>query len=136
MSTFFNDMQAALDTQLSTLSGGYDIAYPNITYKPVGNATYLRASFIPADTLQVSLGSNGKDETQAIYQIDVVSPRGSGRSTLTDNVADHFKRGTVLAYNNLKLRIRSVSIGPAINDGAWFFVPVSVNINAYTGARV
>jgi len=36
----------------------------------------------------------------------------------------------------LKLRIRSVSIGPAINDGAWFFVPVSVNINTYTGARV
>ncbi len=136
MSTFFNDMQAALDTQLSTLSGGYDIAWPNITYEPAGNSTYLRANFLPSDTLQVSLGTNGKDETQAIYQIDIVSPRGAGRSTLTDNVADHFKRGTVLTYNNLKLRIRSVSIGPAINDGAWFFVPVSVNINAYTGARV
>ena len=93
-------------------------------------------TFLPSDTLQVSLGANGKDETQAIYQIDIVSPRGAGRSTLTDNIADHFKRGTVLTYNNLKLRVRSVSIGPAINDGAWFFVPVSVNINAYTGARV
>lgn len=136
MSTFFNDMQAALDTQLSTLSGGYDIAWPNTTYEPVTNTIYLRPNFIPDDTIQVTLGTNGKDETQGIYQIDIVSPRGSGRTTLTDNVADHFKRGTVLTYNNLKLRVRSVSIAPAINDGAWFFVPVSVNINAYTGARV
>jgi hypothetical protein len=136
MSTFFNDMQAALDTHLSTLSGGYDIAWPNITYEPVGNATYLRANFIPAETQQVSLGANGKDETLAIYQIDVVSPRGAGRSTLTDSVADHFKRGTVLTYNNLKLRVRSVSIAPAIQDGAWFFVPLSVSTQTYTGARL
>ena len=58
-------MQAALDTQLSTLSGGYDIAWPNITYKPVGQyyifsvqTLYLQIHY------RLALGTNGKDETQ------------------------------------------------------------------------
>jgi hypothetical protein len=135
MSTYFNDMQAALDTQLNTLAGGYDIAWPNVDFKPAAGSTFLRASFIPGETVQVSLGGSGKDETNAIYQVDVVSPRGSGRSSVADSIADHFSRGSVLAYNGTKLRVRSVSIGPAINDGAWHFVPVSISVQTYTEAR-
>lgn len=135
MSTYFNDMQAALDTQLNALAGGYDIAWPNVDFKPTAGSTFLRASFIPGETVQVSLGGSGKDETNAIYQVDVVSPRGSGRSSVADSIADHFSRGSVLAYNGTKLRVRSVSIGPAINDGAWHFVPVSISVQTYTEAR-
>ena len=135
MSTFFADMQAALDTRLSTLSGGYDIAWPNINFEPDAGSTFLRPSFIPGDTLQVSLGASGRDETIVIYQVDVVTPRGSGRSPLTDSVADHFARGTVLTSNSTELIVRSVSIGPAINDEAWHFVPVSITAQIYTEAR-
>lgn len=135
MSTYFNDMQAALDTQLSTLTGGYDIAWPNVDYKPTAGSTFLRASFLPGDTEQVTLGGSGKDETNAIYQVDVVSPRGSGRTSIPDAIADHFSRGSVLTYNGVNLRVRSVSIGPAINDGAWHFVPVSISVQTYTEAR-
>ena len=135
MSTFFADMQTALDTRLSTLSGGYDIAWPNINFEPDAGSTFLRPSFIPGDTLQVSLGASGRDETIVIYQVDVVTPRGSGRSPLTDNIADHFARGTVLTSNSTKLIVRSVSIGPSINDEAWHFVPVSITAQIYTEAR-
>lgn len=134
MSTHFNDIQAALDTRLSTLSGGNPIAWPNIEYKPTG-ATYLRPSFLPAETLQSGLGGDGLDETNGIYQIDVVYKVGSGRTTLVDSVADHFKRGTVAAYNGVNVRVRSVSIAPAIFDDAWHFVPVSVSFQTYTEAR-
>jgi len=34
MATFFNDIQAAFDNRLNTLSGGYDIAWPNIPFEP------------------------------------------------------------------------------------------------------
>lgn len=135
MSTFFNDIQAALDTRLNTLSGGYDIAWPNIAYDPAAGTTFLRVSFLPGDTEQVSLGASGKDETNAIYQVDVVSPRGAGRTNIPDAIADHFARGSTLTYNGTTLRVRSVSIGPAINDGAWHFVPVSISVQTYTEAR-
>ena len=135
MSTLFNDLQAALDSRLATLSGGYPIAWPNVVYEPQAGVTYLRVSIIPGDTLQASLGSIGKDVTECIYQIDVVTQRGTGRTAITDSIADHFKRGSVLTYNSTKLRVRSVSIGPAINEDAWQFVPVSVSVQTYSEAR-
>ena len=132
--TVFNDIQAALDTQLSTITD-VAIAYPNIPYTPSAGTSYLRASFIPADTAQASLGSSGKDETNGVYQVDVVVPRGSGRPSLVDTVADAFKRGTTLTYNSRTLRVRSVSIGSAILDDEWYFVPVSIDFQIYTEAR-
>lgn len=134
MSTFFNDMQAALDARLDSMDST-PVAWPNIPYEPQGGTTYVRPQFLPAETVQASMGESGKDETNAIYQVDVVFPRGAGRTTLPDTIADHFKRGTVLSYNGLSLRVRSVSIGPAILDGAWTFVPVSIDVQTYTGAR-
>lgn len=135
MATNFNDIQAALDTRLSSLSGGYDVAWPNTNYEPAGNGTFLSPNFIPEETLQVGLGANGKDETNGIYQIDVVYPAGQGRSTIPDSIADHFKRGTVMTYNGVSVRVRSVSIEQAITEGAYHFVPVSVNFQTYTDAR-
>lgn len=133
--TVFNDIQAALDTKLATITDT-PIAFQNVPYEPQAGTAYLRASFLPADTTQASLGTSGKDETNGIYQIDVVVPRGSGRPQLLDTVADLFKRGTVLTYNNRNLRIRSVSIGPSILDDEWYFVPISVNFQTYTEARI
>jgi hypothetical protein len=134
VSTTFNDVQAALDTKLKTLSGT-PVAFPNVPYKPQAGTTYVRASFLPTETVQVSLGATGKDETNGIYQIDVVAPRGSGRPQLLDTVADLFKRGTVLTYNSVTIRVRSVSMAPAILEDEWYFVPISVNFQTYTEAR-
>jgi len=135
MATFFNDIQAAFDNRLQSMSGGYDIAWPNIEFEPDAGTTFLRPAFLPADTLQVGLGSDGLDDTRGIYQIDVVTPAGSGRTTISDEVADFFKRGTTLSFNGVNIRIRSASIGPAIREGAWNFIPVSVSFQTYTEAR-
>jgi phage baseplate assembly protein gpV len=135
MATHFNDIQAALDTRLSTLSGGYSIAWPNTKFEPEADQTFLSPSFIPNTTEQVGLGSSGKDETNGLYQIDVVYPAGTGRSTIPDSIADHFKRGTVLTYNSVNVRVRSVSIESAVTEGAFHFVPVTVDFQTYTDAR-
>lgn len=135
MATHFNDIQTALDTRLSTLSGGYSIAWPNTKFEPEADQTFLSPSFIPNTTEQVGLGSSGKDETNGLYQIDVVYPAGTGRSTIPDLIADHFKRGTVLTYNSVNVRVRSVSIESAVTEGAFHFVPVTVDFQTYTDAR-
>lgn len=135
MATHFNDIQAALENRLNSLSGGYDIAWPNVKYEPTGNNTFIVPNFIPEETLQVGLGASGKDETNGIFQIDVVYPAGLGRSSVPDSVADHFKRGTTMTYNSVNVRVRSVSIAQAITEGAFHFVPVSVNFQSYTDAR-
>ena len=135
MATYFNDIEAALMSRLNTLADSPPIAWPNVEYKPSASTAYLRANFLPSDTLQVSLGANGKDETIGIFQVDAVIPAGSGRTTLPDSIADHFSRGSTVSYNGVNVRIRSVSVGPAISEGAWYFVPVSINFQTYTEAR-
>ena len=135
MATFFNDIQAALDNLLNGHSGSYSIAWPNIPYEPQAGSTFLTPNFLPDETLQSGLGAAGQDETNGIYQIDVVYPAGSGRSSIPDTVADQFKRGLVLSYNQVSIRVRSVSIAQAVTDGAFHFVPVSVNFQTFTDAR-
>ena len=135
MATFFNDIQAALDNPLNGRSGSYSIAWPNIPFEPQAGSTFLTPNFLPDETLQSGLGAAGQDETNGIYQIDVVYPAGSGRSSIPDTVADQFKRGLVLSYNQVSIRVRSVSIAQAVTDGAFHFVPVSVNFQTFTDAR-
>jgi hypothetical protein len=135
MATHFNDIQAALLTRLGTLSGSTPIAYPNIEYEPSFGTEYLNAQFLPAGTNQVTLGATGKDENVGIFQIDVVSPTGDGRSIKSDSIADHFARGSTFTYNGISVRIRSVTIAPALLSEAWYITPVSINYYTYTGAR-
>lgn len=135
MATVFNDIQSALDNRLNSYTGDYEVAWPNTSFEPEADQTFLSPSFLPADTLQASLGSAGKDNTQGVYQIDVVYPAGTGRTTIPDELADHFKRGTVLSYNGVNVRVRSVSIAPALTEGAFHFVPISVDFYTYTDAR-
>jgi len=136
MSTYFNDIVTALDTAMNSLGDGTPIAWPNLEYLPVVGTTYYRPRYVPVSTNQSSLGSEGKDYTIGIYQIDIVQPSGAGRSNKIDVIADHFKRGSVFIYNGVKVVVRTVSIDPPFNDGAWYAIPVSVTIYAYTGARI
>ena len=135
MSTVFNDVQAALDARLLSMSGGLDIAFPNIPYEPAANETYLRASFLPAEVVQAALGASGKDRMDGIYQVDVFTVAGTGRTNIPDTIADHFKRGTNLTHNTNTVRIINVSINPVIISGSWQQVPVQIDFYSFMTAR-
>jgi len=142
MSSSFRDMSAALSVNLNVyaVANSVAVAWENHQYSPVTGTKYLRETLLPADTVQVELGSTGIDETLGIYQVDVFAPANStaGKSeavNLADGVADQFNRGLVLTYNSVNVRIRSVSRGAGTIDGAWFIVPVFVSFKSYTQPR-
>lgn len=133
----FNDMQTALDARLATSYGGVGetpVAWPNNEYSPSG-VVYLRPTFLPSNTLQAGMSASGLDETNGVYQVDVFTPKGAGRSQIADDVADLFKRGTVLTASSVKMRIRSVSIGASRDDGAYYITPIEINWQTYTEPR-
>lgn len=136
MSTYFTDIAGALRTRLSTMTGLPPVAWENIDYRQSSTTLYLRATFLPADTVQACFGDDGKDLHNGIFQVDVFIPDGDGRSTLPDDIADHFKRGTVLTQNGVNVRIRNTSIGAGLKDENFYIVPVTVSWQAFTGARV
>jgi hypothetical protein len=135
MSTYFNDIQAALDIRLSTITGSPTILWPLVPGLPNATDNYLRPTFLPGESVQVTLGDTGKDFTTGLYQVDVFERRGTGRSSQPDVIGDHFKRGTYLTYNGITVRIMSVSIRATQTDENHTFTPVVIRWEVYTPPR-
>lgn len=135
MSTFFTDIQGALRARLSTLPSSPPVAWENVDYTPSSNTLFLRGTGLPGDTTQACLGDDGLDFHVGIFQVDVFIPGGKGRTAWPDEIADHFKRGTILTQNNVNVRITSVSISRADEDENFYIVPVSISYQAFTQAR-
>lgn len=135
MSTFFNDIQGALRSRLSTLPSLPPVAWENVDYEPESTTLYFRAVGLPSETIQACLGDEGKDEHLGIFQVDVFVPGGRGRTTWPDDIADHFKRGTVLTQNTVNVRITTVSVEAGIKEENFYRVPVSISYQAFTEAR-
>lgn len=138
MSTTFADISSALDSRLNTLSGGSPVAWENIVYVPTKSSMYLRPTNLAGATTQAGLGTAGIDEYVGIYQIDVFAPAGTGRSqaeSKADAIANHFKRGTDLLYNNTTVRLGDVSRtnGTTIEDR--FVISVTINYMAHVAPR-
>jgi len=134
----FNDIQTALDSHLKTYhdanSDDFSIAWPNSNTDEYTSET-VRPSFLPGDTNQVSLGATGQDETNGIYQIDIFTKKGEGRSQIIDIIADLYKRGQVLTSGAANVRLRGPSIGGSRYEGNWFVTPITINWQVYTEAR-
>jgi len=135
MSTFFNDIYAGFRERLVTIPGAPPIAWENDSFDNKPNILYLKPFLLPADSQQSTLGDNGQDEHNGIFQVSVYIPVGDGMSAWPDSVADHFKRGTTLIKNDVKIRVRSVSIASGFRDDNFYIVPVSVDYQVFTAAR-
>lgn len=135
MSTIFNDIQMAFENHLQSMVGVPDIAYPNDGYEPAQGSEYVEAHKMPIASEQASLGASGKDRNFGIFQITVKIPKGDGESLLSDQIADQFKRGTVLTKNGTITRVVSVSVSQGFSSEAWYSVPITISFRSYTGAR-
>ena len=133
----FNDIQVALDTHLfdyHAANGGFSIAWQNTQTDEYSNET-VRPSFLPGDTVQAGMGATGLDVTNGIYQLDIYTEKGEGRSQIIDIIADLYKRGQTLTQGSAKIRLRGPSIGASRYEGNWFITPITVNWQTYTEAR-
>jgi len=137
--TVFNDISAALDGQLYELPDMPPVAWENRSFTPVMGTLYLRPTLIPGDVSQATLGDSGTDMHVGLYQIDVFAEAGRGKRSaieMADQLADHFKRGTVITYNSRTIRIQNASRQAGINNAdGWYQIPVIISYSAYTAAR-
>lgn len=139
MSTAYNDIGAALTARLNTLSPAPSIASENYPFTPVADTLYVRETLIPGDVTAPAIGSASQDHTIGIYQVDVFSPLNVGKADAVeqaDAIADHFKRGTVLTYNGVNVRLQNVSRGTGqADDGKYWQIPIQITFEVYTNAR-
>ncbi len=115
--------QAAFQALAST-AGLPPVYWPNISIPEAPEAIHLRAFVLPADT--ESRGLVGWDVEQGIIQVSVYAKQGVGviaPYATAEAVLGAFPRGFSTAAFKVHL---AGSIGPAIIDGAWCSVTVSI----------
>jgi len=133
MATKYKDLQGALGKQLNTLTL-LPIVWENTEYNPTVGTPFLRTWLISSPTQNSSLGPNGFSEYNGIFQVDCFYPIGSGwgsARTEVDTICTLFKRGTTVTYNNIEVRIWRSYPEPAIIDGDWYRIPISIHYSSW-----
>src|SRR5262245_58927465 len=91
--------------RLFTTSSTIQVAWPNVKFTPPDaaiNASWLRATFLPADTVTIAVASGSANQHLGIFQIDVFQGQDAGElvpARVASALIAWFKRGTRLSKN-------------------------------------
>ena len=127
------NIAAALDIHLNAMPASPPVAWENIEFTPP-EGPWLRPTLLPGDTTQGSMGDDGYNEYQGLYQVSVFTPRGIGRGQAlaeTEKIIEHFARGTSLTAGGQSLRIRVASRLAAVVEPNWYHIPVQIAWTAH-----
>ncbi len=127
-------IRQALETQLNSLTPSISTAWENVAFTPVNNVPYQQVNLMIADNKDVTV-SDSSYVTNGLLQVLLVFPIGSGTksaATRADLILSTFKRGLELTAGSIKVRIHKTPvIAPAIIDGAFYKLPVSIYFNTF-----
>jgi len=135
--TVFFDINAALNSNLSSMAGLPAVAWPNQSFEPAVGTMYIRPTFLPAESVVGTIG-DGTDFNSGIYQIDVFTPASDNTNEsmlMLDLLADQFKRDKDIVYNSRIITVRSVSHRNVGNVGGWYHQSLDVIYYSYTSKR-
>lgn len=117
----------------STANSNFPVAWENVGYKPIQGTGYLRASLIPAETENPSLGDTHKRYV-GILQANIYVKEGDGTATAlikADSLLNYFARGQSFTVGSIVVRIlNSPSISTSVNADGWYILPVSIRYQA------
>lgn len=109
------------------------ISLPNIAFAPPfpgPSAKWLRATFLPADTITLGVSLTSSNQHLGLLQIDVFWGVGGGElnaARLASSVIQYFKRGTTVTKDGFKAHICLAPFrGPIIRDDGWTMIPVRI----------
>jgi hypothetical protein len=118
-----------LERQLNTVPGNYPTAFENVAYKPSTGTAFQAVTLLPARTQNPSMGDGFKREV-GLLQVTVHCPVNPGAQVATaraELIRSYFPRGLTLVSGSVRLLIdESPFINPAMNDGVWYKLPVSI----------
>lgn len=137
-------MEALMD-HLSdlTLDPTMSVSWPGLNFTPPRDNAgkpkgYLKASFLPAETVPFAVRHRGTNDHRGVFQVDVFWPENQGETTPSDTAAaiiDHFKRGTKLYREGVKVEvIRPPYRSPALQEPGYLQIPVNIPYVVFTAS--
>lgn len=113
----YTNIQAALDTQLNTIPGSPEIAWPNTRYKPTQGTVYLEPILLSAPGELETL--NDYHRYSGIYQVNILVPLEKGTATLNewaDAVRELFDGDKRLTAGGDTIFVLNIDKGPTFRD--------------------
>lgn len=105
------------------------IAFPNQKFERPFDGYWYELNFIPAQPMQMELGTNGRLRWVGILQVNVCTPKNDGTKAVNDRydeIASMFRQGLIIEG----VRISKVYRTSAVDDGDYYCMFVSINWQA------
>lgn len=127
----YAEIQTLLDTRLATVVGLPELQKENMRVNRDGKSKtpLARATLLPNQATQLTVGVNGKNTYSGLYQIDLFYPLDTGTAAvnaMADLVMEKFVRGDTLTVGGLTVHITISWREAGRRDEPFYAVPVLV----------
>lgn len=95
----------------------------------IRNTPYVRTFLIPSQTIVNSLGINGYDLYNGIFQINIYTPYNDGTNyfnALADRIISAMPRDTILVDGSICVRIKTITRYGSTTSSNWWMTPVEI----------
>lgn len=124
----FRNIQAALDTTLSTVPSISDIAWESVEYTTKFGMDFVRPTLLPARSVLETLA--GANKNTGIYQVDIFSYSGDGKGaglTVADSIKTHFESNRRIVAGSNIIWIMQISLGKGVQEGSFYHIFLEIN---------
>lgn len=133
--TVYNNIRAALETQLSQITGVPAIQYQNVRYEPTTGTPYITCALTPTSRRPSEVGNSPFNRYQGLFSINVTTPENVGpnaNQTICNLVLAAFPAGTHdLEINEQVVGVEYTEQLGSFRDSPWFITPINVGWYAY-----
>lgn len=134
MASIYDDIRAALESTLNSVTGLPSIAWENVQFNPTTGQSYVKPRLIPTRREPAVRGTNPQMYYQGIFRVDCYVPEGAGPAAgddLADKVIDAFEAATDVSYGGTIVSIRYAEREQADIDGPFYMIPVIIGWYIY-----
>jgi len=134
MASIYDDIRAALETNLSSVSGLPSVGWENVQFSPTTGTPYVKPRLIPTRREPAVRGTNPQMFYQGICRVECYVPEDQGPSAgdeLADKIIDAFEAATDVSYSGTIVSIRYAEREMAEIDGPFYMIPVNIGWYIY-----
>ena len=134
MASIYDDIRAALETNLASVTDVPSIGWENVQFSPTTGSSYLKPRLLPTRREPAVRGTNPQMFYQGIYRVECYVPEDQGPAAgdeLADKIIDAFEAATDVSYSGTIVSIRYAEREMAEIDGPFYMIPVNIGWYCY-----
>ena len=134
MASIYDDIRAALETTLSSVTDVPSVGWENAQFSPTTGQSYIKPRLIPTRREPAVRGINPQMFYQGVFRIECYVPEGNGPSAgddLADKIIEAFDATTTVSYSGTDVSIRYAEREMAEIDGPFYMIPVNIGWYIY-----